>query len=81
MDSNSSSSSAEQLEVAKARWSTFLIPLLSREFLVSLLIMAIGCGLMARGKLQEGMELVTWGATGYLGARTATKITEIIKGV
>lgn len=81
MDSSSSSSSAEPLPSTKTSWAPFLVPLLSREFLVSLLIMAIGCGLMARGKLPEGMELVTWGATGYLGARTATKITEIIKGV
>ena len=50
----------------------------SREFIVSLIVILIGCGLIYKGKMGEGMELITWGATGYLGSRTATKITEIL---
>lgn len=49
-------------------------PWKSREFIITLAVLAIGAGLIFTGSKDEGINLVTWVALGYIGSRTAVKM-------
>lgn len=51
----------------------------SREFIITLAVLAIGCAVYFNGDKDIGVELITWVALGYIGSRTATKGIETLK--
>lgn len=51
----------------------------SREFLIAGLVIAAGLVLIYKNEIDRGIELIKWSAVAYLGSRTITKGTEIIK--